>query len=241
MKPVAIIQARIGSTRLPGKVLKDLAAGSVLDYVVRRCRLSKGLGDVLIATTDQPGDDPIEDFARMRGIGVFRGSQEDVLLRYVKAARLAQADPIVRITSDCPLVDPDIIDRVIEEYRRRSADYLFIQGYPRGVGDVELMTLSALETTLQCTTPADTGYREHVMTYLTDHPERFRLSLMDAPERLRRDVRLCVDEPADLEVVRTICSNFAPRIDFRLAEILAFLDEHPEVSSLNCHVGQKSV
>ena len=117
MRPVAIIQARCGSTRLPGKVLKPLAGHTVLYYVVERCRLSRSLADVVVATTDEPADDAIETYCRSLGVPVFRGSQEDVLLRYVEAAAWSHADPIVRITSDCPLIEPAVIE---EAARRRT-------------------------------------------------------------------------------------------------------------------------
>ncbi len=242
MRAVGIIQARCGSTRLPGKVLKPLAAQSVLFYVVRRCQLSRSLADLVVATTIEPADDVIEDYCRTLGVPVYRGSRDDVLLRYVEAGDWSHADPIVRITSDCPLIEPAVIDAVIEAYSRADADYAFIQGYPRGVGDAEVMSLAALRKALAETSPLDTGYREHVMTYLTDHPEKFRLCIAEAPaEAQNPEVRLCVDEPDDLEVIRKICCHFAPRINFKLAEVLAFLEERPEVAAINRHVVQKAV
>ena len=190
MRAVGIIQARCGSTRLPGKVLKPLAAQSVLFYVVRRCQLSRSLADLVVATTIEPADDVIEDYCRTLGVPVYRGSRDDVLLRYVEAGDWSHADPIVRITSDCPLIEPAVIDAVIEAYSRADADYAFIQGYPRGVGDAEVMSLAALRKALAETSPLDTGYREHVMTYLTDHPEKFRLCIAEA--RRRRKTQRCV-------------------------------------------------
>jgi spore coat polysaccharide biosynthesis protein SpsF len=241
MKPVAIIQARCGSTRLPGKVLKPLAGHTVLDYVVRRCQLSRSLAGVVVATTEDPADDAIEGFCRERSVPVFRGSQEDVLLRYVDAACWSQADPIVRITSDCPLIEPEIIDRVVASYADSLADYVFIQGYPRGCGDAEVMTLPALQRSLKETSALDTGYREHVMTYLTDHPEQFRLQITDAPAAVRNlGFRLCVDQAEDLLLVQTICEHFSPRMDFRLEEIVAFLAQNPHIAAINRNVAQKS-
>jgi spore coat polysaccharide biosynthesis protein SpsF len=242
MRPVAIIQARTGSTRLPGKVLKPLADHTVLWYVIQRCRQAQRIAEVMIATTDKPDDDPIVEIAAQQGIAVFRGSEQDVLGRYIGAARQCAADPILRITSDCPLIDPEIIDAVVEEHVRAGADYACIAGYPRGVGDAETMTLSALETAYRETTPADTGYREHVMTYLTDHPEKFRVTIGNAPSWARgAPWRLCVDEVADLKIVQRICEHFAPRVHFSLSEILTFLRAHPELAALNRHVKQKTV
>ena len=182
MRPVAIIQARCGSTRLPGKVLKPLAGHTVLRYVIERCRLSRSLADVIVATTVEPADDAIETYCQSLGVPVYRGSQEDVLLRYVEAAAWSHADPIVRITSDCPLIEPSLIEQALAAYRGNPADYLFIEGYPRGTGDIELMTLPALRRALIETQPDQAYYREHVMTYLTDHPEAFTLSISRAGE-----------------------------------------------------------
>lgn len=208
MRPVAIIQARCGSTRLPGKVLKPLADQTVLHYVVRRCQLSRAVADVVVATTREAADDFIEAFCRDLGVPVYRGSQEDVLLRYVEAAAWSQAEPVVRITSDCPLIEPAVIDRVVRLYAETRADYTFIQGYPRGTGDAEVITPSALQRSLAETKPSDTGYREHVMTYLTDHPEKFRLQIANAPAEVRDlGLRLCVDQAEDLAVVQAICGH----------------------------------
>ena len=241
MRPVAIIQARIGSTRLPGKVLARLANHNVLYYVIRRCQLSTRLEGVMVATTDDAADDPVVDFARSLGVDVFRGSEDDVLERYIGAASQAKADPIVRVTGDCPLIEPAIIDQVIDLYSRTSADYVYISGYPRGVDFAEVLTLSALQRAFCDTRSQDRCYREHVMTYIEDHPERFKLVIQEAPEVWRRqDIRLCIDEAADLEVVRRICEHFAPRVDFSLSEIMAFLDQHPEIATLNRHVKQRT-
>jgi spore coat polysaccharide biosynthesis protein SpsF (cytidylyltransferase family) len=240
MRPVAIIQARCGSTRLPGKVLKPLDRHTVLFYVIRRCQLSRSLADVVVATTTEPADDAIEAYCRSLDVPVYRGSQSDVLLRYVEAARWRSADPIVRITSDCPLIEPAVIDKAMRLYVDTHADYAFIQGYPRGVGDAEVMTLRALQRSLEETQPSDIGYREHVMTYLTDHPEIFRLQIADAPTEIRSlNYRLCVDQIEDLAVVQAICEHFSPRIDFTLNETVEFLAKNPQIAALNCHVIQK--
>jgi spore coat polysaccharide biosynthesis protein SpsF len=240
MKPIAIVQARMSSTRLPGKVLKELAGRTVLEYVVRRCQLSRRLAGVILATTDEPLDDPIAALGKSMGVGVYRGSRDDVLDRYVQAATAAGGDPIVRITSDCPLIEPAIIDEVVESYEQTGAEFIYTDGFPRGTGDAELMPLAALQRAWNETRTDEAYYREHVITYPWRHPERFRHHTIDAPEDIRqRDYRLCVDEANDLEVIRRICEHFAPRIDFRLAEVLAFLGQHPEIAAINRHVAQK--
>ncbi|MCK4821032.1 hypothetical protein KA005_35030, partial [bacterium] len=151
------------------------------------------------------------------------------------------ADPIVRITGDCPLIEPAVIDEAINLYDETHADYVYIKGYPIGVGEVEVLPLSALERILKETTSEDIYYREHVMTYIMDYPEKFKVNIQEAPELYQRsDIRLTVDEPDDLEVIRRICEHFSPRVDFSLPEVIEFLDQHPEIAALNAHVKQKT-
>jgi spore coat polysaccharide biosynthesis protein SpsF len=240
MKPIAIVQARTSSTRLPAKVLKDVAGKTVLHHVIARCLLSRRLAGVMLATTEEEHDDPIAEFGRSMGIAVFRGSRDDVLDRYVQAASAACADPIIRITSDCPLIEPSIIDTVLECHDRTAAEFIYTDGYPRGTGDVELVTFSALQRAWHATRPDETYYREHVITYPWRNPGQFRHHVVTAPSEIRSlDYRLCVDEEDDLQVIRQIFAHFAPRIDFSLAETLAFLGRHPEIAAINRHVVQK--
>jgi spore coat polysaccharide biosynthesis protein SpsF (cytidylyltransferase family) len=223
-------------------VLKDLLGQTVLHYVIRRCQLSRRLADVVLATTDETIDDPICALAQAMGIGVFRGSRDDVLDRFVQAALGFGADPIIRITSDCPLIEPAIIDEVLESHERTGAEFIYTTGFPRGTGDAELVTLPALRRASQLTRPDEAYYREHVITFHWRHPEQFRHHVVQAPGEIQNlDYRLCVDEEDDLQVIRLICTHFAPRIDFTLAEILVFLGQHPEVGAINRHVAQKPV
>jgi len=173
----AIIQARMGSTRLPGKVLKDLEGQTMLSRVVNRtCRASL-LDEVIVATTVKPADNLIMTECEKLGIPVFRGDEEDVLDRYYKAAQSYQADPIVRITSDCPLIDPEIINLVIENFlAHEDLDYasntLPPRTFPRGL-DVEVMTFDALEQAWRG--DKNPAWREHVTPYIYRHPEKFKL------------------------------------------------------------------
>ena len=146
MRIVAIIQARMGSTRLPGKVLRDIGGASMLARVVSRARQSKLLDEVLVATTTEPLDEPIVSACQKLGIPVFRGNQEDVLDRYYRAAGAYQAEAVVRITSDCPLIDPEIVDRIVGSFLAERPDYAsntLIRSYPRGL-DAEVMSMAAL-------------------------------------------------------------------------------------------------
>ncbi|MBI4965623.1 MAG: glycosyltransferase family protein [Desulfomonile tiedjei] len=225
-----IIQARTGSQRLPRKVLAELANGTVLEYVIRRCRQSRLGSNVIVATSVLPRDDAVEALSVSLGVPVFRGSEDDVLSRYIDTARAFRANVLIRITADCPLIDPSVIDKVIGIYRLGPVDYITVEGYPVGLGDVELATLPALERCLAETSPAETYYREHVATYISTHPDRFHSRSESPPPALKKpEIHLAVDEPGDLEIVRRICEYFSPRLDFRTAEILAFLEEHPDL------------
>jgi len=202
--------------------------------------LSAKLSGVILATTKLKDDDPLEAIARSMDMGVFRGSENDVLERYVKAAELANVDVIVRITADCPLIDPEIIDQVIEDYLQSPADYVFITGYPNGLGAAEVLTVSALQQAYEETESNETYYREHVMPYITDNPMKFSLRIKQAPVELNRPMcNLYVDVKSELDVVRRIYEHFYPRMNFSTREIIAFLDENPEVLSLNTSVKKR--
>ena len=230
----------MGSTRLPGKVLAGLANHNVLYYVIRRCQQSRRVKGIVIATTEDSNDDPVVSFAKDLGIDVFRGSENDVLSRYAEAAVQVKADPVIRITSDCPLIEPAIIDKMVALYAKTHVDYARTNGYPRGTGDVEIVNLSSLLCALKETRPEDTYYREHVTTYFLDHPDKFKLNIHEAPVKFKRtDLRLCVDEQADLNAVRRITEHFAPREEFKLEEVIDFLDKYPEIGNINRHVKQK--
>lgn len=240
-EPIAIVQARTGSKRLPQKVLARLTDLCILEFVLERCKLSKKLKKIVLATTNLEEDDPVERIGRSMGIEIYRGSENDVLHRYIGAAEQTQAQLIVRITADCPLIDYAVIDDVIEAYRDKPSDYVFIDGYPNGLGAAELVRLSALKRAIEETSPGDVYYREHVITYIIDNPHKFSLNILQSPPALRcPEIRLCVDEPADFEVAKLICEHFRPRLDFSSAEILDFLDRNPQIIALNSYVQQKT-
>ncbi len=241
MRIGTIVQARTGSTRLPGKVLRPvIGERTVLHCVLERVLRSRLVTTVILATTTSPADDEIVRLANLFSISVYRGSEEDVLSRYLVAMDTFELQAVVRITADCPLIEPTVIDEVVQLYLQSPCDYAFVESYPRGSGDAEVITYSAL----QCANwraGSEFYYREHVVTFLLEHPTNFRLVIRSAPSRyIRPDLRLCVDEAADLEVVRHIYKHFAPRTDFSLEEVIAFLDAHPEIASLNRHIQQKT-
>jgi spore coat polysaccharide biosynthesis protein SpsF len=238
MKTVAVIQARTGSTRLPGKVLLPLLGEPVLAHVVRRTSRATRLDLVVVATSVASGDDAIEALAVASGWPLVRGSEEDLLGRYLLASRTFGADRVVRITSDCPLIDPSLINGVVAALDASGADYasntLPPRTYPRGL-DVEAFTSEALETAAR--EDHDPASREHATPYLYRHPERFRIVAVPGTVDHSRH-RWTLDTPEDLALIERIYDALG-RDDFAWTEALALLDEHPEWALLNRHIPQK--
>jgi len=240
VKVVAIVQARMGSTRLPGKVLKDLAGETMLARVVGRLRHADRINELLVATTDRPEDDAIVDECRKLSVLVSRGDQDDVLDRYFKAAQFASADVVVRITADCPLIDPEITDTTIARFIDEVPDYAsntMVRTYPRGL-DTEVMSFSALSKAWQ---KAQKSYeREHVTPYLLEHPSEFRLVSV-VGDRDYSTHRWTVDTPEDLLFVRTVYERLKAKGMFSWRAVLALLDRESELSELNRDVVQKVI
>jgi spore coat polysaccharide biosynthesis protein SpsF len=234
----AIIQARMSSTRLPGKVLLDLAGEPMLARVVERTRRARTIDRMIVATTVESEDEPIVELCRSRGWTVSRGSRDDVLDRYYQAAVADEADPIVRITSDCPLIDPEIIDTVVKRLDG-TADYASNinprRTFPRGL-DVEAFTFAALSAAWRDDREA-TG-REHVTPFLYRHPERFRIALVEADRPETASHRWSVDTPEDYELMQRIYSHLGRR-EFNWLDVLNLLDQHQDWCEINRHVAQK--
>ena len=242
MKVVAIIQAHMGSTRLPGKVLKDLAGEPMLARVVDRTRRTQTLDEVVVATTVQPADEAIVHLCAERNWLCFRGSEEDVLDRYYQAAVAHQANVVVRITSDCPLIEPEIVDRVVREFleRQPEVDYacntLPRRTFPRGL-DAEVMRFDVLRQAWR--EDDNPAWREHVTPYIWRNPDLFRIHGV-VNEADYSHMRWTVDTPQDLAFVRCIYDHFG-HDHFSWRKVLAVLEEHPEWLEINRHVRQKVV
>ncbi|MDT8899083.1 glycosyltransferase family protein [Thermanaerothrix sp. 4228-RoL] len=236
---VAILQARMSSSRLPGKVLLDLAGRPVLAWGVERARRSRFVDRVIVATTTEAADDPIVAFCQARGYPWWRGHPYDVLDRFYQAARHFQADIIVRLTADCPLIDPELIDATVEALLQQGADFAanrlpppWRRTYPIGL-DVEVCTFNALERAWrEATAPHQ---REHVMPYLYEVEGRFHTVILNA-EADYGQVRWTVDTPQDLEVVRKLVALLGERDDFNWREALAVWQAHPELAALNAQI-----
>jgi spore coat polysaccharide biosynthesis protein SpsF len=233
LRTVGIIQARMGSTRLPGKVLKDLAGEPMLARVVERTRRAGALDEVVVATSDLPTDDPIAQLCADRGWACFRGSETDVLDRYYHAALEFQADIIVRVTSDCPLIDPQLIDRHVERLLQRWAEVDFVtnmlqQSFPLGLA-VEALPLDVLIRMNRMSLARE--LREHVTTLAYVEPEWFQIDNILHTSDLSK-MRWTVDTAEDLELARRIVSFFG-NDRFAWEEVLSVLEEHPDWAHIN--------
>ncbi|MGA9533696.1 MAG: glycosyltransferase family protein [Anaerolineales bacterium] len=236
---VAIIQARMGSSRLPGKVLADLVGQPMLSHVLRRAARIPDVDRCLVATTTSENDQPIVDLCAELGVKCFRGHPTDVLDRYYRAAVEAEADVIVRITGDCPLLDPDVSQRTLSAFLESDPPVDFAANrlpdhrtFPIGL-DTEVCSFDALQTAhAQASAPHQ---REHVMPFLYENPDRFRIQLVDA-ERDLSHLRWTVDTAEDLEFVRAVYRALAPDIDFGMAKVLALLDRRPDLLNINAQV-----
>jgi spore coat polysaccharide biosynthesis protein SpsF len=242
VRRVIVVQARMTSTRLPGKVLMDLAGKPLLERQLQRLQRCTRAEEVMLAVTDNAADEPLVEFARRFGVRCHRGSEHDVLGRYVGAAREAQADLVVRVTSDCPLIDPVETDAVIAalEERRDTCDYASNRlepHLPRGL-DTEALWRDALDRTDRMATSKPA--REHVTWFCyAERPELFALYSVRRPVDAH-DLRWTVDTPADLELVRVLYDRLGlAETPLPLADVIAFVREHPEIAAINGHVEQK--
>lgn len=241
MRTVAVIQARMTSTRLPGKILEDLEGAPLLAREVERLRHASRIDGITIATTTNATDDQVVQLAARIGVGCFRGDEHDVLSRYVGAAAETKADVVVRITADCPLIDGEIVDRVVHALGAGEYDYasnVVSRTYPRGL-DVEAFTRDTLTRVASMATSRPA--REHVTWFIhRERPELFRQTGVEA-EQDASDLRWTVDTPEDLAMVRAIYAGLdLGRRHAPYAEVLAWVRAHPEVADMNAGVKQKT-
>lgn len=234
MRAVAIIQARMGSSRLPGKVLAPLAGAPLLARMVERVRAARRLDGIVIATTRALQDEPVRRLAAELDLGCVAGSEDDVLSRFVLAAERYGADPIVRLTADCPLIDPEVIDACVDAFGAAKADIAGLGGaFPDGL-DTEVVAGWALrradaEARLR-------SEREHVTPFLWNRPERFRTLSVPFPEAAG-DQRWTVDEPRDLELVRAVYTRlYRPGHVFGWRAVLELMRSDPGLGRLNAGI-----
>ncbi|MBI5643145.1 MAG: glycosyltransferase family protein [Deltaproteobacteria bacterium] len=228
---VAIIQARMSSTRLPSKVMKTVCGNPILWHVVNRLKASRLIEDIMVATTTDPSDDVIEEWCALTGTASYRGSLEDVLDRYYNAARKIGAKTIVRITADCPLIDPELVDKVIGKFSEGGYDHTGIDSsYPDGL-DAEVFSFAALEKAHKEARLA--SEREHVTPYIWKNPGFFRLSSIKNDKDLSH-LRWTVDDAKDFLLVTRIFEGMSSFDGvFHMNDILEFLDKNPGLLEIN--------
>ncbi|MBN3926044.1 glycosyltransferase family protein [Nostoc sp. NMS4] len=241
MKTVIIVQARMTSTRLPGKVLKKVLNKPLLEYQIERLKRVKLADEIVISTTINSTDLPIIELCDRLSIPYFRGSEEDVLARYYQAAKEHHADVVVRVTSDCPLIDPQVIDRVIQFYLDNQSQYDYVSNclektYPRGM-DTEVFSFLALDQAfVEATAQPE---REHVTPFIYIQPERYRLAEVVYSEN-QSSHRWTVDTADDFELIKRIIEGLYPQNQkFTLEDCLDLLKRYPDWLLINTHVEQK--
>jgi spore coat polysaccharide biosynthesis protein SpsF len=236
---LVVVQARMGSTRLPGKVLEDLGGMTVLEWVLRGCRAAKLVDEVVVATSTDPRDDAVEEAARALGVAVVRGSEDDVLSRFLLALDEHPADAVVRVTADCPFVDPRLIDALVGAWRGvEGLDYVstvLVRSLPHGL-DVELVTAEALRRIGEVATGHD---RVHVTSGVYTSPDDYAvMGLCFVP--LASDIRVTLDTADDLRMLRAVVAERGTSLPAR-AELVTFLRSRPDLVAINASVRQKSL
>jgi len=242
-KIVATIEARFASTRLPGKTLLEICGKPTLELVIERLKMSKFIDQIVVATTVNKDCDDIEELAKRNGVGCFRGSEDDVLDRVLQAAKVYQADIIVEITGDETLIDPVLVDDTIRYYLDNNFDYvsnILDRRYPRGL-DTQVFSTDVLEEVAGITNdPAD---RENVSLYIYEHPEKYSLGSVKAPDDLNRpDWRWTLDTKEDFEFLKTVYEALYPGNNaFHTRDIFDYLANNPNVIEINKEIKQKAV
>ncbi len=235
----AIIQARMGSTRFPGKSIRLLNGLPILEHIIIRLKQVPEIDKIQLATTDAKTEAPLIEIAKKHKVAVFQGSEEDVLKRFIQAGESIEAQHIVRVCGDNPLTDTFLLRSLITAHLESHADYtISADPIPLGTGCevVCLETLKKIEKKAR-----ELKYREHVTTWFHDHNHKFTITRVEAPSYLRnRDFRLTIDTPQDFALMEKIFSELNPHSTIDLEDVITFLETHPEAVSLNSEVVQKN-
>jgi len=238
VKKLIIVQARMGSGRLPGKVMKEVCDKTLIEHLIIRLRRVKQSDQIVIATTTKEQDDQIVDLCKRLGVSFYRGSGEDVLSRYYEAALQYKGDLIVRVTSDCPLIDPDIIDKAITFYIENYGEIDYVSNclnrtYPKGM-DVEVFPFLILKEAYE--EAKKENEREHVTPFIRFNTMRYRLHNIEHSVDLSH-YRWTVDTQEDLDLItRIFRSIYHEKPDFTMRDILLVMDENPEWIHVNDHI-----
>lgn len=243
MKTIIIDQARMTSTRLPGKVMKEVLGKPLLEYQIERLKRANEADELVIATTTNNTDQPIVELCERLGVAYYCGSEEDIISRYYEAATEFGADVVVRVTSDCPLIDPAVVDKVIKHYKDNWDKYDYVSNtltrtYPRGM-DTEVFSYKVLQEVYY--NAQEQPEREHVTPYICWHPERYKLDNVSHHENQSHH-RWTVDTPEDFELIKLILQDLYPVSNkFTWLDVLNLLNEHPEWVQINASVTQKEI
>jgi len=241
MKIVATIEARMTSSRLPGKPLLTAAGAPMLEHLVRRLKAVPSIDAIVLATTVNAADAPLVELASRLGIFVFRGDEHDVMQRVIDAAASAHADVVVEITGDCPIIDPEVVEQTIRMFKANHADYVsnaHVRSYPDGM-DTQVFTLDTLKRSAQMTDdPLD---HEHVTLHIRNHPELFtHLHLVAPPEMHWPELGLTLDERSDYELLKKIIEHFDAHTPlFSCLDAVRLLRQFPEFAEINKDVARK--
>lgn len=239
MNIIVIIQARMGSTRLPGKILMPLGEVDVLTYVTSRCKEIKGVTEVIVATSTLQQDDAVENWCNEHNVSCFRGSEDNVLDRFVQCAKQYEPDYVMRVTSDCPFVDFEMASELVELMEYEGTDIVLIDGQlPRGLA-VEVISYEALLRIYK--EGLEERHREHVTYYAYEFSDQFQSVKYVAPKnRIAPELRITLDTDEDYALCQTIVGH-SNDIYISSADVIQYLLEHPEVARLNAHIEQKPV
>ena len=233
---LAILQARCSSSRLPGKVLKPILGEPMLSRHIERLRRARRIDRLVVATSEEASDNPLADLCRRLGVDCFRGSLHDVLDRFYRAAAPYRPEHLLRLTGDCPLADPDVIDATVDFHLAGDYDYstnALQPTFPDGL-DVEVFRFSCLADAWREATL--TSEREHVTPFIHRRPERYRIGHYKQAQDLSW-LRWTVDQPEDFAMVEAVYNALYPgKADFTTTDVLSFLAEHPEVANLNADI-----
>jgi len=230
MNIIAIIQARQTSTRLPGKTMRMLSGKPLLQYTIDNLQKAQNINKLVVATTTDPEDDIIDSWCKKNSIFVYRGDREDVLSRFYECALKYSADAIVRVTSDCPLVDPTIVDNVIDLFKNTKSDYSannLIKSFPHGL-DIEIFSFEVLRETFE--NAKKPNEREHVTQYIRARPEKYKLTNFSCSGKYN-NIRVTVDEEIDFKLIETIIHKLGDDISFKDLQNLYL--ENPDLFSIN--------
>lgn len=239
MNTIAIIQARMGSSRLPGKILKPLGDVDVLTYDIERCRAIKGVSEVIVATSSLPQDDAIATWCEAHHVAYFRGSEEDVLDRYVQCTNMYKPDYVMRVTSDCPFVDYEMASEMVALMATERKDIMLLEGeLPRGLA-VELISYEALLRIHEI--GQEPRHREHVTYYAYEFKEQFKTVTYKVPEnRLAPEFRITLDTEEDYALISEVANHFNNLL-VSSVDVIRFLQQHPKIAKINAHIEQKPV